>query len=380
MWTLLHRFGRLRNIGHLCIKEWLALLHDRVLLGFIIFAFSFAVHSQATGLSMDLHNANVGVIDEDQSVLAYRLTDSLLPPYFTSAQRVTPAQAEDGLEHGRFTFVIHFPQKMEADLRAGHKVTVQLLIDATVIGQAQIGMGYIQSIFQQEMLGYFHMQKLAQPPIELVTRYVFNQELKSSWFSAIVGMMNFITMLAILLTGAALLRERESGTIEHLLVMPVTALEIVFSKVIANGAVILLASFLCLQLTVRAWIGVDIKGSIPLFLLASALYLFFTTGVGLFLGTVARTMPQLGLLFILLILPMNLLSGGFTPLESMPEFLQHFMLYTPSANYVILAQGILFRGADFVMVWREMLMVLVTGLAFFIFSTLRFRSFLDRQG
>lgn len=370
----------LRNIGSLCYKEWLALLHDRVLLLFIIFAFSFAVYSQATGLSMDLRRANVGIIDEDQSNLAYRISDALLPPYFQPAQRITPEQAQDGLDHGRYTFVLHFPPNMEADLRRGSTATIQLLIDATIIGQAQIGAGYIQSILQQEVIRYFHGQDAARLPINLVIRYAFNQELKPSWFSGIVGMMNFITMLAILMTGAALLRERESGTIEHLLVMPVTALEIAFAKVIASGSVILLAAFLCLHITLQGWVGVRIEGSIPLFMVATALYLFFTTGLGLFLGTVARTMPQLGLLFILLVLPMNLLSGGFTPLESMPEYLQQIMRLTPSANYVILAQGILFRSADLAMIWQHLLIMLATGLAFFIYSTLRFRSYLGRIG
>lgn len=193
-------------------------------------------------------------------------------------------------------------------------------------------------------------------------------------------MIQNITMLAILLTGAALIRERERGTIEHLLVMPVTSMEIVLSKVVANGIVILLASFLCIQFTIRQWIGVEINGSIALFLLASALYLFFTTGLGLFLGTISRSMPQMGLLFILIVLPMNLLSGGYTPLESMPEILQKIMSVVPSTNYIKLAQAILFREAGFSIVWPEMLMVTVVGLILFIFSTLKFRSFLEHQG
>ena len=100
----------------------------------------------------------------------------------------------------------------------------------------------------------------------------------------------------------------------------------------------------------------------------------------MFLGTISRSMPQMGLLFILIVLPMNLLSGGFTPLESMPEILQKIMSVVPSTNYIKLAQAILFRDAGFSIVWPEMVMVTVVGLMFFIYSTLRFRSFLERQG
>ncbi len=368
------------NIAYLCRKEWQSLMHDTVMIILIIFSFSFSLYSQATGISTDLRRASIGIINEDQSPLSLSFIDSLLPPYFRAVDTVTQSEAEKGLESAKYSFVLHFPTHMEADLRAGKQVTAQLMIDATIIGQAQIGAGYIQNIIQQELIRYFNMQSEAQLPVNLIVRYSFNQERQTAWFSSITGMIQNITMLAILLTGAALIRERERGTIEHLLVMPVSALEIVMSKVIANGAVILLATLLCIQLTIRLWIGVEVNGSVTLFLIATALYLFFTTGLGLFLGTISRSMPQMGLLFILIVLPMNLLSGGFTPLESMPEILQKIMSVVPSTNYIKLAQAILFRDAGFSIVWPEMLMVTVVGLMLFIYSTLKFRNFLEHQG
>ncbi|TKW61131.1 MAG: ABC transporter permease [Blastochloris viridis] len=368
------------NIVNLCRKEWLSLMHDTVMLVFIVFSFSLSLYSQATGTSTDLNQAAVGIVDEDRSQLSSRFTDALLPPYFGKITHINQAQVDKGLESATYSFVVHFPEKMEADLRAGKTTTVQILIDATVIGQAQIGAGYIQNIFQQELARYFNIQSNAKPQADLVIRYAFNQARNTAWFSSITGMIQNVTMLAILLAGAALLRERESGTIEHLLVMPVTAVEIVLSKVIANGAVILLVVWLAIELTIRRWIGVEINGSVPLFMLATALYLFFTTGLGLFLGTVARSMPQLGLMFILIVLPMNLLSGGFTPLESMPAVLQSIMKLVPSTNYISLAQAILFRNAGLSVVWPQMLMVTGVGLLLFVYSILKFRSFLGRQG
>ncbi|PZO88165.1 MAG: ABC transporter permease [Micavibrio aeruginosavorus] len=374
------RFPSIPTVAHLCRKEWQSLFHDTVMMFFIVFSFTFLLYSQATGTSTDLKRASIGIIDEDHSPLSLRLKDSLIPPYFKNVEEVTEQQAEKGLESAKYSFVLHFPSRMEADIRAGKKVTAQLLIDATIIGQAQIGSGYINTIIQKELASYFNAQNGIQPTIDLIVRYSFNQGRDTTWFTAVTSMIQNITMLAILLTGAALIRERERGTIEHLLVMPITALEIVLSKVIANGVVILVATFLCIQLVIRQWIGVEINGSITLFLLASGLYLFFTTGLGLFLGTISRSMPQMGLLFILIVLPMNLLSGGYTPLESMPEILQKIMSVVPSTNYIKLAQGILFREAGFSIVWPQMLMVTVVGLILFVFSTIRFRSFLERQG
>lgn len=368
------------NIVTLCRKEWRSLFHDAILMFFIVFAFSFSIYSQAKGTSTELKKAAVGIVDEDRSALSLRFRDALREPYFGRIETVPLDRVEQDMESAQYTFVLIFPQKMEADLRAGKNVTLQLLIDATVMSQSQIGAGYIQNIIQLELARYFKIPTNEVQPVNLIIRYAFNQSREPSWFSSVTGVIQNITMLAILLTGAALIRERERGTIEHLLVMPVTALEIVLSKVIANGIVILAAAFLSLQFVVRGMIGVDIQGSIGLFMLASALYLFFTTGLGLFLGTISRSMPQMGLLFILTIMPMNMLSGGVTPLESMPVFLQHIMRFMPTTEYISLAQAILFRNADFSIVWPKMLSITVTGLVFFIYSAKRFRSFLERQG
>lgn len=368
------------NISHLCRKEWLALLHDTFLMVFILFAFTVSIYQQAQGGSMELRKAAVGIVDEDRSPLSLRFADALVPPYFGKVEYIRHGDIDRAMEDATYTFVLHIPSRMEADLRAGKRATLQLLIDASSIGQAQIGAGYIETIFQTEMLRYLGLHERTAPPVTLAIRYAYNQGQHHEWFLGIAGLIQNITMLAILLTGAALLRERESGTIEHLLVMPVTPLEIALSKVIANGTVILAVSLLSIEVVVRHWIGVQIQGSVPLFMLVSSLYLFFTTGLGIFLGTVSRSMPQMGLLFILVILPMNLLSGAFTPLESMPEWLQHIIVFMPTTAFVSMAQAILFRGAGLDVVWPDMLIVTLTGLAFFSYSALRFRSFLERQG
>lgn len=367
------------RIWYLCRKEWLSLLYDTILLSFIIFGFTVLVYAQSKSTSMELHKAAVGVVDEDHSQLSLRLFDALRPPYFGTVEHIAHEEVDQAMENARYTFVLQMPTHMEADLRAGKTVSLQLLVDASAIGQAGIGSGYIEAIVQLETARLFNQQDKLVPPVNLVVRYAFNQGQKHEWFTGVAGLIENITMLAVLLTGAALLRERESGTIEHLLVMPVTPLEIVLSKVIANGLAILLISFLSIEIVLRGVIGVEINGSVPLFMLVSALYLFFTTGLGVFLGTVSRTMPQMGLLFILLILPMNLLSGAFTPLESMPKGLQHVMEFVPSTAFVSMAQAILFRGAGIDVVWPDMALVTIVGLAVFIFSTLRFRSFLERQ-
>lgn len=182
-----------------------------------------------------------------------------------------------------------------------------------------------------------------------------------------------ITLLSIILTGAALIREREHGTIEHLLAMPLRPLEIMLAKVWAMGLVVLVAAALSLQFVVQGILGVPITGSIPLFLLGAMLFLFSTTSMGIFLGTVARSMPQLGLLIILIIVPLQLLSGAVTPRESMPEVVQDIMLTAPTTHFVSLAQAILYRGAGFDVVWPSFLAIVAIGVVFFLAALARFR-------
>ncbi len=143
---------------------------------------------------------------------------------------------------------------------------------------------------------------------------------------------------------------------------------------LANGLVIAAAVGLSLYLVVRLMLGIPIAGSIPLFMVGVVFYLFFATAIGIFLGTVAHSMPQLGLLFILVYLPMNMLSGSNTPLESMPPWLATAMQASPSTHFVSFAQSILYRGAGLDVVWPEFLAVAGIGGLFFGLAIMRFRS------
>lgn len=192
----------------------------------------------------------------------------------------------------------------------------------------------------------------------------FNPNLDPAWFGGVMAIINNITMLAIVLTGSALIREREHGTVEHLLVMPITPFEIMMAKVWSMGLVVLVVSGLSLVLMVKGVLGVPIEGSIPLFMLGVALSLFATTSIGIFMGTIARSMPQLGLLVILVLLPLQMLSGGSTPRESMPQMVQDIMLTMPTTHFVSLAQAILYRGAGFEIVWPQFLTLMAIGGAF----------------
>ncbi len=365
----------LANIFWLGTKELRSFVRDYVLLGLVIYSFSFAIVAQSQSSSQEMHNASVGIVDEDHSVLSRRIAQAFLLPYFQKPQAIAERDIVPLMDAGRFTFVLDIPPHFERDVRGGQSPTMQLDVDATAMVQAGLGAGYAQQIIGGEIQDYLSGAEGGPiSPVDLDVRIAFNPNAETSWFTSVMGIINSITMLAIVLAGAAVVREREHGTMDHLLVMPLTPFEIAMSKIWANGAVILTAAGLSLYLVLRSFLGIPIAGSIPLFLAGTAIYLFFATSVGVFLGTLARSMPQLGLLYLLVYLPLAMLSGAGTPLESMPPWLATVMQVSPTVHFVSFAQAILYRGAGFSVVWPPFAVVAVVGAAFLVLSLLRFRS------
>lgn len=362
------------NILHLGIKELRSLWADKALLVLIAWAFTGAIYSAAKGVSQELRNAPVAVVDEDRSPLSQRLIGALTPPYFMPPQRVEFADMDRAMDQGHVTFAIVIPANFQRDLVAGHRPAIQLNIDATSMSQSFIGAGYIQNIFAAELNEYLTgRRESADPPIRLATRVRYNPNLIGYWFGGVMEVINLVNMITIILVGAAFIREREHGTLEHLLVMPLTPVQIMVSKIWANGLTVLLCAAFALLAVVQGVLGVTITGSIPLFLCGAALYLFSAGSIGIFLGTIARSMPQFGLLFILIIIPLQMLSGGVTPRESMPWIIQDIMLAAPTTYFVRMAQAILYRGAGLEVVWRDFLAIVVIGAVFFVLALMRFR-------
>ena len=371
---------RLANILHLGIKELRSLQHDLALVLLILWAFSMGVYSAATSMPESLHNAAIAVVDEDQSQLSERLIQAFQEPYFRTPERIDLSEMDRGMDAGRYTFTLNIPPNFQRDVLAGRSPAIQLNVDATQVSMAFTGAGYIQNIGASEVAEFVRRYRgELQQPAELALRIQFNPNLTRAWFGSVMEVINQITMLSIILTGAALIREREHGTVEHLLVMPVTPLEIMLAKVWSMGLVVLAAAALSLLLVVQGWLQVPIEGSIALFLTGAALHLFATTSMGIFFGTVARSMPQLGLLIILVLLPLQILSGGTTPRESMPELVQQIMLAAPTTHFAALAQAILYRGAGFAIVWPYMLAIAAIGTLFFVAALTRFRKTLAQM-
>jgi ABC-2 type transport system permease protein len=344
----------------------------------ILWSFTAAIYAAATAIPETLNRASIAIVDEDRSPLSARIAGAFYRPYFLPPSSITAAEMDQRLDEGRDTFALGIPPNFQRDVLAGRSPAVQLNVDATRMSQAFAGSGYIRSIVTAEVAEFAQRYRaVAAPPVDLTLRARFNPELARSWFGAIMEVINQVTMLSIILTGAALIREREHGTIEHLLVMPVTPFQIMTAKVWSMALVVLAACGLSLALVVQGALGVPIEGSVALFLAGAAFHLFATTALGIFLGTIARTMPQFGLLLILVLLPLQMLSGAMTPRESMPQAVQVVMLSAPTTHFVMLAQAILYRGAGLAVVWPQFLALAAIGGALFGYALMRFRRAID---
>ena len=362
-------------IFRLGLKEIASLLRDPVLMGLILYAFTLAIFSVAEGVRVEVRNAAIAIVDEDRSELSARLKGAFLPPEFKPPVEIGLDEMDAALDTGRVSFVLDIPPDFEADLLAGRMPSLQLNVDATAMTLAGNGTRYIQEILFSEIRDFLGRDEVGDDaPATLAIRAQFNPNLQSEWFYSVMQLVNNVTILAIVLSGAAVIREREHGTIEHLLVMPVTPTEIMLSKVWANGLVIVAAAILSIHAVVRGALGVPIAGSTMLFALGSVVYLFSVTSLGIMLATIARSMPQFGLLSIPVFVVLNLLSGATTPLESMPETLGTIMQASPATHFVAFSQAVLYRGAGIATVWPQLVAIAGIGAVFFALALLRFRA------
>ena len=370
----------LANIYRLGVKELWSLWRDPTMLVLIIYTFTVAIYLAATAMPETLHKAPIAIVDEDDSTLSLRIRSAFYPPQFTLPARISNAEVDPGLDAGKYTFVLVIPPNFQRDVLAGKAPQTQLNVDATRMSQSFAGSGAIQQIVVGEVNEFVQRHRgTTATPVELAVRARFNPALQPSWFGSLMEVINNITMLSIILTGAALIREREHGTIEHLLVMPVTPAEIMVAKVWAMAAVVLLAASVSLTVVIQGVLRVPIEGSLALFLVGATLHLFATTSMGIFLATLARSMPQFGLLMVLTMMPLQMLSGGMTPRESMPLWVQYVMSLAPTTHFTELSQAILYRGAGLAVVWTSFLALLVIGSVLFALSLARFRKMLSQM-
>ena len=278
------------------------------------------------------------------------------------------------LDRAEYIFVLHIPSGFQKDLLAGKAPDISIDVDATAIGHAKLGATYLSKIINQEINTFLlGSHKPADPPIQMNTRVMYNPNNENSWFMSIVLLNHMITLLSIILPAAALIKEKERGTVEHLLVMPLVPLEITIAKVWANSFIVLIGAMFALFFSIKWVIGAPIHGSMLIFFFGTIVFLYATTELGVFLATIAKNQPQAGLLSMPIIVPIAILNGGITPMESMPRFLQIIMQFAPTTHYMEFCSRVLIRDAGIGVVWPQLLAMAAIGTVLFIGAMIRFR-------
>jgi ABC-2 type transport system permease protein len=258
---------------------------------------------------------------------------------------------------------------------------VQALIDTS-----QANTGYLASSYAARIVARFSEDQARRnilraggdlrlaPSIRNELRVWYNPGLNDQWFNTISELLTMVTVACILLPAAAMIREKERGTLEQLLVSPLTPLQIMLSKLLSMMLVMLCGTTVAVFGIMMPFYGVPFVGSVPLFFLLTALYAFTNAGLGLVAATFARNSAQVGLVVLLMVMPIVMLSGTWTPMESMPAWLRALMYLSPLRHFIEIAYGILLRGAGFGVLWDSVLPMAAIGVALFALGLARFRT------
>ncbi len=362
-------------------KELLQLGRDVPLLLFLLYSFSLSVYVSGAGIAMQLNNASLLVHDGDHSESSRELIHRFREPYFRLDGEVSdPKEGIARLDQGTAMVLLDIPPRFHESILGREPVAVQLQVDTTNAPQGLSAASYAARIvggfsfdLTQSRLGAASGDDIQMPVVNSAHRVWFNQDQDETWFQSISHILRMITLFGFLLPAAALVREKEHGTVEQLLVSPVTPLQIMLSKVLAMTLVILAATALAMVTVLKPVFGVPIKGSAALFFLVTMLYSFTIAGLGLFAATVTKNQAQVGMLALLVIAPTLLLSGITTPFEAMPPWVQSLMALSPLRYYIDVTYGVLLKGVGLELLWDSLLVMVLLGGTLFGLGMWRFR-------
>lgn len=371
----------LQRLATLLRKEYLQFFRDRALIYIVLYVFTIEIYVAGTGFNIEVRNYPTAIYDRDNTQLSVQLAEKFRLPYFRVTHLIySETEMEALLDQGTVSLVLVIPHGFARDLAKRNQAEVQAIVDGTLSNTALLALGYASQIaheFAQELgerlgrvvPGRDHLS----PQVKLKPRVIYNPNQKAEWFASLIELFSVITLVAILLPAAAMVREKEHGTIEQLLVTPITPVEIMLAKVISMASIVLVASLLSLFLVIYPIFNLPWRGNLLLYMAATALYVFSATGVGLLIATVCRTLPQTILFLLMIIPPILFLSGSWTPAEALPTWMRLVTHLSPLKYYLAIAYGILLKGAGLIQLWDDFVGLTILGLLLFAYCAFRFR-------
>jgi ABC-2 type transport system permease protein len=371
----------LRQVRVLIVKEWRQLVLDRTLFFFLLYIFTVPILIAGGEVTSELRNALLAVRGKGHGHAAREWIDRFRQPYFVPAREAhSDREALELLDRGEVSAVLDIPPDFEEILATAREpATAQLIVDTSKsrLGyliasySARITAGYGQEWAEANLARLGSSADL--PGVENDYRIWFNPALTAAWLSTIGDFISWMTIACVMLPATALVREKERGTIEQLLVSPLSPVQIMLAKVVSMQVVMLAGTALSLFGIMQPFFSVPVNGSLLLFFVLTGLQTYATSGIGLVVGTYARSAAQVGMLVFLLVLPMIMLSGTHSRFESMPAWLQTVMSLSPMHYYADITLGILLRGAGLNLLWRPVGSLALIGTALFAVGVWRFR-------
>lgn len=362
-------------------KEYRQFFRDRALIGIVLYVFTIEIYLAGTGFNIEVRNYPTAIFDRDRTQWSVQLAEKFRQPYFRVTGMITSeAEMVDLLNRGVVSLVVVIPHGFARSLAESNQATIQASSDGTLSNTSLLALGYTDQVAQDfarelgQKLGRWQPKRAEwQPEVMIKPRVLFNPNQKGEWFAGLIELFSVITLVAILLPAAAMVREKEYGTIEQLLVTPVLPVEIMAAKILSMASIVIISSLLSLFLVIFPVFHLPWRGSLLLFLGATNLYVFCATGFGMFIATLCRNLPQTILLVIMIIAPILFLSGSWTPIEAMPPLLAAITYLSPLKHYLTIGYNILLKGAGLTALWPDFLNLNLIGFGLFIICALQFR-------
>lgn len=359
----------------LMAKELRTFLRDPALVFVAVFLFGVHPYQSATQYSLAVNDFPVAVYDLDRSPQSAAFVERLRPPYFSVRRSIEREEEVTAvLDRGEASMVVVVPEGFARRIHRGEPAAVQVLGDGTFSTTTQLAGGYVRAIAHEYAAAQAHEPPHhARPPVvEARFRMRYNQGLVPEWPQSVDMLFMAVTLMAMLLPAAFVVREKEQGTIEQLLVSPLRPWEITAAKVIPMT--LLTTGLTAAGLGILVWaFDLPVRGSLALFLAATALTVFGMSGIGLVIATFTRSLPSTMILVFLLVLPIQFLSGSVTPVEAMPAWQYYLTLLSPQRYYLSIGYGVLFKGASALTVWKDLAGLVLVGGGLFALGVRRFQ-------
>ncbi|MBW2037064.1 MAG: ABC transporter permease [Deltaproteobacteria bacterium] len=349
-------------------KELLQFTRNRGLVILVIYCFTLDVYIAGVGIDLSLKNAKFYAYDMDFSAESRQMVSKLLPPWFAfHGYLLNDSLIDEVLLNDKAIGVVSIPHDFSKDLKKG-RARLQLLINGSEAIMGYLFSGYAGQVFLDYSLKKAGIKKENFPIAEEKTRVFFNPNMDSKYFMGISELLSVLVMLVFILPAAALVREKEMGNIEMLLISPVQPLEFMIAKVLVMAGIIIVGVTVSVFLIIKGILAVPFRGSFLLFLLFTLVFIFTTSGFGLFIGAAAKNMLQASQLSILILMPTLFLSCSWTPIEAMPAWMQPLTYISPLKYYMDASYGIALKGVGLNFLWPELLGLTVLGLILFVLS------------